>query len=365
MEYILNKSTTRTSNNYGINDIKLDLEIPIIKSFQNVTIRCEDTSKVNIKTSGEIKDSFETRIGLRTNQNYRIDMVIPKNTFIKEPIYVKCDFDEDNKNLVDAVNITFEENSRASILIEYASENDGNYFHNLKQIVNMEENSEATIFILNKINETSDSFISIENTLKENSKLTHFLLEIGGKDKISNYYSKLIGDNSKNFVKNIYIGNNRDIVDINYNIEAIGKKTLCNIQSEGAIGGFAKKNFKGIIDFKEGSTKSSGIENENCLILSDKATSRSLPILLCHEEDVYGEHAVSSGKPDKNKLFYMMARGISYEKARELMVRANFRKIVNSIGNENIREKIEESIDEKMQKNWAKFEEIILLISWF
>ena len=351
MEYILNKSTTRTSNNYGINDIKLDLEIPIIKPFQNVTIIGEDTNKTDIKTSGEIKGSFETRIGLKTNQNYQIEIVIPKNTFIKEPIYVECNFDEDNSSLVDAFNIKFEENSKASIFIDYKSEKNGNYFHNLKQVVNMEENSEATIFILNEINDASDSFISVENILKENSKLTHFLFEICGKNKISNYYSKLIGDNSKNFVKNIYIGNNSDIVDINYNIEAIGKKTLCNIQSEGAIGGLAKKNFKGIIDFKEGSTKSSGVESENCLILSDKATSRSLPILLCHEEDVYGEHAVSSGKPDKSKLFYMMAKGISYEKARELMVRANFRKIVNSIGDENIREKIEESIDEKMQKN--------------
>ena len=351
MEYILNKTTTRTSNNYGINDIKLDLEIPMIKTFQNVSIMGEEVEKIDIKSSEDIKPPFKTRIGLETNQNYELNIVVPKNVFLKQPIYIEYNFDEDNIALSDRLNITFEENSKASIFIEYKSENKGKYFHNLKQNLTMEKNSEATISLVNDINDFSDSFISIENNLNENSKLTHVLLEFGGKNKISNYYSRLIGDNSKNFVKNIYIGNNEDVVDINYNIEAIGKNTICKIQSEGSIDNQAKKNFKGIIDFKEGSTKSSGIESENCLILSDRAKSRSLPILLCHEEDVYGEHAVSSGKPDKNKLFYMMTKGISYEEARKLMVKANFRKVINSIEDENVRGKIEEFLDNKLEKN--------------
>ena len=350
MEYVLNKTTTRTSNNYGINDIKLDLEVPVIKSFQNVTIKGEDVDKIKLKTSDEINGPFKTRIGLETNQNYQIDMIVPENVIIKNPIYVEYNFDEDDIALSERVNIKFEKNSKASIFIQYKSENTGKYFHNLKQSVFMDENSEGTVSLINNINDESDSFISIENQLKENSKLTHILLEIGANNKISNYYSKLIGNNSKNFVKNIYIGTNNNIVDINYNIEAIGKNTICKIQSEGAIENFAKKNFKGIIDFKEGSTKSKGIENENCLILSNNAKSRSLPVLLCHEEDVYGEHGVSSGKPDKNKLFYIMTKGISYDDARKLMVKANFRNVIENIEDINLQEEIDKIINNKLEE---------------
>ena len=91
---------------------------------------------------------------------------------------------------------------------------------------------------------------------------------------------------------------------------------------------------------------------KSSLILSRQSKNQGLFLfLLCHEEDVYGEHAVSSGKPDKNKLFYMMTKGISYEEARKLMVKANFRKVINSIEDENVRGKIEEFLDNKLEKN--------------
>ena len=48
---------------------------------------------------------------------------------------------------------------------------------------------------------------------------------------------------SKNVVKNIYMGNNNNIIDINYNIEIYGQKTKCEIKSQGTINDYCKKNF--------------------------------------------------------------------------------------------------------------------------
>ena len=53
------------------------------------------------------------------------------------------------------------------------------------------------------------------------------------------------------------------------------------------------------IVYSEGSSNSIGKENENCLLLSDSSISRSLPMLLCHEENVEGAHSVSTGKINK------------------------------------------------------------------
>ena len=196
------------------------------------------------------------------------------------------------------------------------------------------------------LDENANSFLAYENRLNENAKLTNVIVDLGGRNKISNYNTKLLGDCSYNEVKNIYLGAKNDTIDINYNIEAIGKSTKCNIESQGALKDSAKKNFKGIIDFKEGSTKSVGKENENCLILSEKARSRSLPVLLCHEEDVNGEHGISSGKPDKNKMFYMASKGISEADAKKLLVKANFNNILDAITNENLKSEINKRVDE-------------------
>ena len=142
-----------------------------------------------------------------------------------------------------------------------------------------------------------------------------------------------------------YLGKEKETIDINYNIETYGERAKAYINVQGAINDYAKKNFKGTIDFKEGSKKAIGKENENCMILSPYAKSKSLPMLLCHEEEVEGEHGVASGRIDENKLFYIMTKGISYEDARKLIVKANFNDIIRKINDESLEKLIDEEIN--------------------
>lgn len=338
---ILNKTPVRTSKNYGINDIKLDLEIPEIKEFESVTILSDELENVEIKNEGKLT----SKIGLELNINKNINIIIPENKKLQEPIIIEFNFDDDNKVLVDNIKIIFEKNSQANFILKYTSDNEENHFHYLKQETIAKEGSKGNIIISNLMNNNSQSFIAVENELNENSEIEHIMIELGANQKISNYYSKLVGDNSNNIVKNIYIGTEQNIIDINYNIEELGKNTKCDIKSEGAISGNARKNFKGIIDFKEGCKKSVGLENENCMILSPTAKSKSLPMLLCHEEDVEGAHGVSSGKPDESKIFYIMTKGISYEDARKLIVKANFSEIIKSIESEDLQREVNDRIN--------------------
>ena len=114
---------------------------------------------------------------------------------------------------------------------------------------------------------------------------------------------------------------------------------------KGAINGNCKKHFKGTIDFKRGCKKSKGNENEYCTILSDKAKSIALPMLLCTEEDVEGNHATAAGKIDSKKLFYLMTRGLSKEDSEKLIVRAQFNSVLEKIEDENIKKDILNKID--------------------
>ena len=129
----------------------------------------------------------------------------------------------------------------------------------------------------------------------------------------------------------IYLGKENQIFDLNYIGELRGKKTNINIDVQGALRDKSKKHFKGTIDFKKGCKKASGNENEACMLLSDTAKSIALPMLLCSEEDVEGNHASSAGKIAEKELFYIMTRGINKKDAMRLMVRAKFNKILENI----------------------------------
>jgi Fe-S cluster assembly scaffold protein SufB len=136
--------------------------------------------------------------------------------------------------------------------------------------------------------------------------------------------------------------------DLNYIAHLRGEKSNVDIEVQGALNDEAKKHFKGTIDFKKGAKKSSGNENEACMLLSNKAKSTSLPMLLCSEDDVEGNHSCSAGKIGEKELFYIMSRGFKLKEALKLMVRAKFNKILENIDDEKLREEILFNIDKKI-----------------
>ena len=136
--------------------------------------------------------------------------------------------------------------------------------------------------------------------------------------------------------------------DINYIVDINGQESSVDIDVQGALKDESKKHFKGTIDFKKGCKKAKGNENEFCILLSDKAKSLALPMLLCTEDDVEGNHSTASGKVDNKDLFYIMSRGISYKDAIKLLVKAKFNQIIQTIKDEKLKQEILEQIDRRL-----------------
>ena len=84
------------------------------------------------------------------------------------------------------------------------------------------------------------------------------------------------------------------------------------------------------------------------MLLSDTAKSLALPMLLCSEEDVEGNHSTATGKIGEKELFYIMSRGIEFKEAMKLMVRARFNKILDNIKNDEIKNEILQEIDSRL-----------------
>ena len=174
----------------------------------------------------------------------------------------------------------------STITIEYRASTARKCFRNSGIKLFASENAKVNVNIINFMNETSDNFETIENVLEKNSNVNYTIIDIGGKTSISNYYSSVNGENSTNDIKTVYLGTDNQIKDLNYIVELYGKKTNVDIDVQGSLSDKAKKHFKGTIDFKKGSKKAKGNENEYCMLLSKDAKSIALPMLLCSEDDV-------------------------------------------------------------------------------
>lgn len=345
-ELILNDTPVRTSNNFLINNIKLDnIEIPTqIKKFENVEIN-KQKSTIDEKVSTEklvygLGEDLEKQVLENANSKINIEVLE------KDDIQIIYDFDDNNTDLVNKIDILAK--ADCNITIKYTSKTQKRCFHNGIIKVIADENAVVNIAIINLLNEQSDNFEAIENISNSNSNIKYTIIDIGGKNSISNYYSNIVGDNANNVLNTIYMGAKDELKDINYIADVRGKKSNIDIDVQGALDENCKKNFKGTIDFKKGCTKSKGNENEYCILLSEKAKSIALPMLLCTEDDVEGNHSTASGKVDNKELFYIMTRGISRREAIKLMVKAKFNNILKNIKNEELKAEIIEVIDERL-----------------
>ena len=347
----LNETPVRTAKNFKINNIKLeDNIIPRnVRGFENVDIINESSNIIidnNVKFTklnyGLGKDL--EKLNNQANQNINIEI----NSKTNKNVYVNFEFDEDNLDLLDNIIITANENAKATVIIKYKSEANIKAFHNGIIRVNANDNSNIKVILVNLLNTESNNFIAIENTLQENAKVNYCIVDFGGKNSITNYYSNLIGNNSDNKLNTIYLGKDSQIFDLNYIGELRGEKSNINIEVQGALKDNAKKHFKGTIDFKKGCKKAAGNENEACMLLSENAKSLALPMLLCSEEDVEGNHSTSSGKIGEKELFYIMSRGFALKEAMKLMVRAKFNKILENIKDEELKEEILQEIDKRL-----------------
>lgn len=349
---ILNETPIRTSKNFGINNIEIkDIEIPKEKEeFNGLTIigdmsefEISNNTKNMLLTYGAGKD-LEQQIYEMANQSIKIIVKANNN----KTINLEFNFDEDNVNLIDNIDIVANQDTEATVIIKYMSDTSNQYYHNGILKIKAQQSAKLNVVVVNMLNNKSNNFLSIENQLEEASRVKYTIVDFGGKNSITNYYSNLVGKEAKSDLNTIYLGTDEQLFDINYIVELRGEKTDANIEVQGALKDNAKKNFKGTIDFKKGSKKAKGNENEFCMLLSDTAKSKALPMLLCTEEDVEGNHSSAAGKVEEDMVFYIMSRGLSYKEAMKLIVKAKFNNILESIESEELREIILNEIDERL-----------------
>ena len=354
----LNETPVRTARNFRINNMKLEnIEVPeVIPTFENVII-IGDTSKINIEQNADntntnlvygLSEELTNQVKHGANQKIKLNINNTQNKKEKTEAEIDFKFDDENAVLIDNIEITANENTKSTVIIKYTSNQENESYHNGIIKSKAEKNAELNIILVNLMNTKSNNFLAIENEFEENAKINYTIVDFGGKHSITNYYSNLLGDNSDNQLNTIYLGKENQVFDLNYIGELRGKKSNIDIEVQGALKDTSKKHFKGTIDFKKGCKKATGNENEACMLLSDTAKSIALPMLLCSEEEVEGNHSSSAGKIGEKELFYIMSRGFELKEAMKLMVRARFNQILEKIENDELREEILQEIDKRL-----------------
>jgi FeS assembly protein SufD len=338
-----------------VNDISLDTySLPTVGEYNKASIISPKAISIDTTPNAkELLDDFgfeAIHYGVSKEvkdyalNNYNSSMVIKANGEEKEPIRIEHIINKDN--LIDNNLIIAEENSKVTIIIQYKS-NEA-VFHNGVTRVLAKKGSEVNLIKIQTLNDNSHNFDSNVAICEYGAKVNFIEINLGSKFSVTNFISELKGTSGETNVNSIYLGDGNRVIDLSYEILHKAMRTNSNIICKGVLMDNSKKIFRGTLNFKKGSSRSKGSEEEYVTLLDSTVKSDAIPLLLCDEDDVEGMHAASAGKIDENKLYYLMSRGFSEKEAKKLIIEANFRPIIDLIPVEEIKEEIDTEIQRRL-----------------
>ena len=205
------------------------------------------------------------------------------------------------------------------------------------------ENAKLHLILLRRSEAAKSCFTDVRVRLEDGAEFTWHRFILGGKETYDNVSVELAGKGSRFAADLGYDLKDEEKADVNCEAIHLGKKSESRIRSFGVLAKKAGKLLRGTIDFRRGCAGSIGNETEDVLLLDDTVHNQSVPMILCTEEDVVGNHGATIGRPEERLLYYMASRGIDETQALELLSRAKLEAVLHQIPEEDIQQTIRDA----------------------
>ena len=294
----------------------------------------------------EVKDAPSTDIVRNALKAAGIPLKVittKKGVKVEEPVKITYKAGEDNS--LNSHIIYVSEGSELTLIEVFESDNKDNLL-GLQTRVYVCENASIKLVRVNLLSDSTDHFDDLGFHLENDAKAELVQLELGGKRSYVGVRTELVGRKSEYRSATGYLCKGDSLLDMNFVTNEWGKKVSSNMDASGVLLDNSTKVYRGTIDFKEGAKGASGFEKEDTLLFSPNIINKSVPLILCHEEDVEGDHGATIGRIDEKLLFYIKSRGIDEKAAKQLMTEAYINAVTEQIGDDETEGKVIKYVSE-------------------
>ena len=104
MKYILNETPVKTTNGFMINNINVDLDIPLVYKLNIINIVSDEMDKIDIDIN-KPNTNETTKIGLEDTLDYEINITVKEYEELKNDCIIEYHFINDANKLFSRINI--------------------------------------------------------------------------------------------------------------------------------------------------------------------------------------------------------------------------------------------------------------------
>jgi Fe-S cluster assembly protein SufD len=180
------------------------------------------------------------------------------------------------------------------------------------------------------------------------STFTSQAITFGGRIARNDITATLAGEGAECTLNGLYVADGETLVDTHSTIDHAMPHCPSHEVYKGILTGHAKAVFNGKIIVRPDAQKTDAKQTNKALLLSGDASINTKPQLEIFADDVKCTHGAAIGQLDPDQLFYLRARGIGVEDARNMLIHAFASDVLNGIKYEGVRARLEQALVEKL-----------------
>ncbi|RXR33678.1 Fe-S cluster assembly protein SufD [Flavobacterium piscinae] len=194
----------------------------------------------------------------------------------------------------------------------------------------------------------------IDNTYisqKQESRVAVHTFSFGGNITRNNLNFYHFGERIDSTLKGITIIGDKQHVDHYTLVNHATPNCESHQNYKTILGGSSTGVFNGKIFVEKEAQKTDAFQQNNNILLSDKATINAKPQLEIFADDVKCSHGCTIGQLDERAMFYMQQRGIPQKEAKALLLYAFSNEVIESIKIPELKQRIMKIIATKLGVN--------------
>ncbi|WP_024482229.1 Fe-S cluster assembly protein SufD [Cellulophaga baltica] len=278
---------------------------------------------------------------------------IPKNKMPKKPIEIVhfATGNEASLMLQPRNLIIVEENAEVQIIERHQSLTSNEVLTNCVTEIFAAKSSIVDYY---KVQNDAVNASLIDNTYvdqKDKSDVKFHTFSFGGKLTRNNLNFYQNGEYLDSTMKGVTILGDKQHVDHHTLVHHIEPNCESHQDYKGIYGDSSTGVFNGKIIVEKLAQKTNAFQQNNNILISDKASINTKPQLEIFADDVKCSHGCTIGQLDEDALFYLQSRGIPKKEARALLMYAFANNVLESVRIPELKTRINKLIANKLGVN--------------
>jgi Fe-S cluster assembly protein SufD len=284
-----------------------------------------------------------------------VHVVIPEGAVLTGPIHVLIAMLPDGGPVMAHPRVLIEAGpqSQASVILSFVGAADAVYLTNVVTQVRLGEGAVLELVTDQRESAAAYHVHHLHATCAASSILHSRAVSLGGKIVRNDLAAVLAGEGGHATVDGVYVADGAQLVDNHTSIDHAMPHCTSHELYKGILAGKARAVFNGRILVRPDAQKTDAKQTNRALLLSDDAQVNSNPQLEIFADDVKCTHGAAVGQLDEDALFYLQARGLPPDQARDLLLHAFAGEVLGDISSEELRARLEVTLFARLDRDAA------------